>query len=1251
MPGMNLVKASNLEAWSRSLTARANLPGVVASLIRSSCPTLQSYRFPSGDASQTHGFDGVAEVVTETTFVPSGRSIWEFGTGENYEKKASDDFKKRTDELSADDRATRTFTFVTSRIWDGGPEDWEKERASAGWLKVRALDATSIELWLLECPAVSLALAKDLSIIPPTGVRTIPEFWDEYRLNFDPVLKEDLLLAGREEKAKRLCQSLSEGLKGISKWQGDSAAEAIAFMAASIMKADPETSAFLISKTLVIETPEIAQILPATNRFNFILTPTAARVGPALARTSQVTFALGSDDRAGEAELLDRMNTRDFAAGLKSMGLDDEESFRLATRCGRSVTVLSRLNASSIARPPEWHRDSTLVPFVLAGGWDAQNEYDRAAMEKLCNTRYENIDASARKFASIADPPIDLDGAVWTLRSPTDAFTLLGSLIDTATQQRLRNVCIDVLGEKDLTLEVPEDKRPIIPTRGADFHHSEWIRRGLARSLLLVSGLHEAAKFKVIGATPEQFVDDIMGSLPGLAQDIRLIASLKSELPMLAEAAPLPLASALERVLGGDGAVWTPIIFRDRKDQSFLSSFSPHTYILWALETMAWSPKHLHRAASILMKLADHDPGGSTTNRPLHSLREIFLAWRPNTYASLEERTAVCRSICLASKKTGLELAMALLPTPFDHSSSTAKPRLRGFGDAQSKPVTYGDANTAFQRYGDLAVELAGTDISALSALVERLPHLSPTTRDRALAAMKSAVEGASSEEEVFKLWTGLRDLVQKHRSFQEANWAMSEDQLGPIEKVCKEIEPRDPVRQVLWLFNDYAPQGGMPKGQDYIEEANRDRADAVRELLNRHGVAAVLELAKTAKLPHFVGIAMAQATDSIELLKQIFEASLHPESSVNIDFAIALSAMGHQSHGAEWDDWMVRLASTLRPDSAANLFLRWPDNHQTWNIVTTVSPEAEREYWKRKWAFKPSSQDELLCAFGKYSEIGRFSAILDMIGYDEAALSTSRCIATLRGLIGELNADPPKLQRIHYQLVHMIQALQQREDRDLAQIAALEYEYLPLLEFETEPVALNQILAGSPDFFIKIICDAFAPSSGPKEPITDDRKLRARLGYQVLQSMKMVPGFSSGIGDLDHLRAWISEVRALAKVADREVITDQQIGQVLAYAPADTDDGAWPTKKIRDLIEELAAEQIEVGIMISRFNQRGSFRKELFDGGNQERGIAKQYRDWAAAARNWPRTKALLERIAEDWHRQAKRADTEARLDQVRDG
>ena len=76
---MSIVTAQHLQSWAATLTAREELPGLVASLIGASCPSLQSYRFPSGDASQTHGFDGVAEVVEGNVFVPVGRSIWEFG--------------------------------------------------------------------------------------------------------------------------------------------------------------------------------------------------------------------------------------------------------------------------------------------------------------------------------------------------------------------------------------------------------------------------------------------------------------------------------------------------------------------------------------------------------------------------------------------------------------------------------------------------------------------------------------------------------------------------------------------------------------------------------------------------------------------------------------------------------------------------------------------------------------------------------------------------------------------------------------------------------------------------------------------------------------------------------------------------------------------------------------------------------------------------------------------------------------------
>jgi hypothetical protein len=194
--------------------------------------------------------------------------------------------------------------------------------------------------------------------------------------------------------------------------------EAAAFIVAAIMSAEAETSRFLRAKTLFLDTIEAARIVPTTNRLNFILPPTVGRMGPALARTNQVILTLGNDDRAEEAKELERMNTIDFAAGLKSMGIEEGEAFRLAGTCGRSLTVLSRLKASANVILPKWHDNPKLIPIVLAGGWNASNEYDRAVVAKLCNTSYENVDSEARRLAALSDAPVDLEGSVWTLRSP-----------------------------------------------------------------------------------------------------------------------------------------------------------------------------------------------------------------------------------------------------------------------------------------------------------------------------------------------------------------------------------------------------------------------------------------------------------------------------------------------------------------------------------------------------------------------------------------------------------------------------------------------------------------------------------------------------------------------------------------------------------------------------------------------------------------------------------------------------------------
>jgi hypothetical protein len=272
---MRIVTALDLTRWAETIAigVRSALPDLVRSLVRASSPDLDYYRFPGGEAAQTHGWDGVAVSTGGSSFVPQGRSIWELGAGQDYERKANSDFAARTHELPDDQRNGHTFIFVTPRIWDTGLEAWIREHSKNGWHEVRVYDAVSLEHWLEECPAVALSLARNLGIIPPEGVRSVQEFWDDHRLNTAPPLAEELLLTGREDRAKQFREILGAGLHGPTVWKADSATEAALFIAASILRSEEELSRFLLAKTLFVDSPAGAKNVPSTGGFNLILLP------------------------------------------------------------------------------------------------------------------------------------------------------------------------------------------------------------------------------------------------------------------------------------------------------------------------------------------------------------------------------------------------------------------------------------------------------------------------------------------------------------------------------------------------------------------------------------------------------------------------------------------------------------------------------------------------------------------------------------------------------------------------------------------------------------------------------------------------------------------------------------------------------------------------------------------------------------------------------------------------------------------
>lgn len=258
------------------------------------------------------------------------------------------------------------------------------------------------------------------------------------------------------------------------------------------------------------------------------------------------------------------------------------------------------------------------------------------------------MEGRLRGFLRDADPPFDLEGTIWKVRAPMDAFVRVGPLIGTNDANRLRAAMLIVFAE--IEPETNPDELAVF-SRSRPTGYSEWLRDGLATTLLLFALWSEIAEVNLGKQSGQDFANRILSDLPGLRTDPRLLTSLRNELPLLAEAAPDPLLSALEHMLEGNGDTILPI-FSERP--GWFHPRSEHTGVLLALETLAWDPADFRRAVMVLARLAAVAPGESLGNRPDDSLAEIFLLWNPNTNASSAHRlTALMRSRMLSQMSAG----------------------------------------------------------------------------------------------------------------------------------------------------------------------------------------------------------------------------------------------------------------------------------------------------------------------------------------------------------------------------------------------------------------------------------------------------------------------------------------------------------------------------------------------------------------------------------------------------------------------
>lgn len=1246
------ITALNLQQWASTLNARNIFPGMVADLIRASAQDISTIRFPNGDKGQVRGFDGVLEALGVPPYVPDGLSIWEFGVSEGAEAKANADFIKRTKEIEKAKRMDMTFVFVSPRTWDNPRKklvDWIDEKKKLGeWKDVVYIDGSMVEDWLRIAPAVAARYARfELNLVPATGVRSTDEFWDEYSNRFGPQLVEAVLLASREKQADVLIQKLSEGVSKLL-YAADSPDEVVAFAVAAIRSAPQEIRFFLEARTLVVDTEDAARQVAGASGLAFLPRAQARSLAGFLAQKGPTVVSAGADDKKHDHEVLCRPTSTQLGKALEGMGISEKDAYAVARSCGRSLAVLARRIPSGTAPKPEWlDSGAQLLPALLAGAWYARSKSDQDIVCQLALEKdYAVCEAPLRKFAKLQDPPIDYIADIWSLRASVDAFVNLGHLIGPEHLARFSKAAIAVFGQ---IVEPPKPDEVYRPAsqRGADTH-SRWLRDGMMNTLLHMAVLHDQAEFNVPGTTPQEYVNSLVRGLPGLSKDHRLMVSLQDQMSLLAEAAPIPFLEALERLLEGDAMAIRPI-FEEQK--GLIGSHSYYFGVLWGLEVIAWDPQLLLRASICLARLASVDPGGTFSNRPINSLRSIFLSWLPNTSANADQRKGVLMNILETVPDISWDLLMQLLPRAHDHSSPTQRPVFREFNEPEV--ITYAVVWDSQSFIVEQAVIRAGTEAGRWISLIENMGQFPKSAFDRMVEGLSSALFSLAGDVR-FTIWDALRKEVNRHRSHAGAGWEISEEALTRIDSIVETYRPQSEIENCIWLFDDWMPDvPGKFDSDDPMKAIDAARSKAIADVMKESGIQGLIELAQKAKLPQHVAVVARSFEFDFDALRDLFLCSLRASPSIDIVVGAVL-AEGTVRFPEKWPRFVhdVLLDEHVKPDRIGRLLTALEESSSTWSYVQEFGPEVNEVYWRTKHSyFLRGDVDELLLGVQRYLEYGRPLAGLDAAIQRLSELPTSVLVELLDVAVQELNAVAPSSGNLSvYNVELAFDELRKRADIPIDEIAALEFRYLPLLHIRRTPLILHKLMLERPRMFMDAICAVFKPTNRESERAREGASERfAGAAYELLTGLDQLPGQDGSDINQAVLLAWCQEVRSIAADVDRVDITDQRIGALLAHSPSSSKDYAWPHEAVRTVIEQLASEQVERGLAIERFNMRGVYSKAIGEGGRQERDLAKQSQEWAAVMPNSPRTAAVLMHIAETWLRDAVHADQSAAKEALR--
>ena len=1257
-PAYLQITAHQIDSWADTISAREQLPALLRTLVHSTGTNLTAVDFPAFDNSQRRGWDGKVSSGSATPWVPGGESGWEFGCNVSPQSKADADYQARTASVPAKERNSTTFVFVTPRNWSGKDNWVDKKKSRSEWKDVRASDACDLEQWLEQSIQAQTRM-REFQGGAAQGILTLGHVWREWAGATEPELPKALFAPAVQRHAEQLEKWLNAPPTSPFVVTADSNLEALAFLSCALGHlGDSCPGSF--ERAVIIRSLEAFRNIPSHSS-NLVAIIASSEVEEALAglqRNAHTIIVRGRNRVTDEANIaLDLLGHEPFREALSEIGFTRSRIEQLARESARSPTILRRRLAQIQAvKIPPWATDNSvaraLIPLIFVGAWNSNADADKEILRCLTESPYEDTERRIAELQTIDEPPVWSIGHVRGVVSKVDALYAIHRAL---TREDLENFLFAaeiVLSEEDPALELSPDRRWAANLYGRSRKHSSALRQGLCDTLVLLAVHGNALIGERLGIDLEHAVSAVVSRLlnPSAASTW---LSQKNDLPQYAEAAPDTFLSIVEADLDSQdpqiAAIFAPAdtaIFGD----------CPRTGLLWALELLVWKPERLVRVASILAKMCKWKIDDNWAHTPIDSLGAIFRYWLPQTAATLNQRNRALQTLTNTYPDVGWQLCVDQLKPGSSIGHYSTKPRWRTDAYDAGEVTTVGEAQRGRLRALEIALDWPTHDERTLGDLIERLEVLGPDHGSQVwdLVADWNTTDPTDAQK------AALRERI---RRFALTRRSRRRDIDGPARERARQIyrllESRNPVVRHQWLFlSQWVDESADElEGEEFDyksreERIARQRREALRQVLAELGLEGIKELCGTGNAAHEVGWHLAEICTGVQEAASFLQDIMVDRSDDLADkFEQCIGGFLAKLDVPGRDGVIAKMLERLDSDESAciRLLRCAPFDSNTWKHTDKLPKQLEYRYWKEvhpRWGHH-GSLAKATCV-DKLLEVDRPRAAFFTAHLDWQLLDSPRLIRLLTE-VATNNAEPPDHYRLDgYYISSALQTLEQRGDTTRDDLARLEFRFIDALDHSEHGIRnLEAQLSENPELFMNALALAFKRNDGKEDPPvwqpinSENRTALALAAHSLLTNASRIPGTQADASiDQEELSKWVKQSRTLARKYGRAEIGDQMIGQLLSHCEPG-DDSIWPCDTVREVIDDVASQDIAIGMSIGIRNARGVTPRD--ESGTPERELAEKYRNWSQeVAFEHPFTAKMLQQIADSYEEYATWWNTE---------